>query len=97
MAEESPPLKRDCHGKPKNPPAEITKLPPPPPATTILQTNIFFELFYDGPYDLTLSNRSWGIHRVPPPSRAIVLSEITFALFNASISPSYKKQVSVYN
>lgn len=57
--------------------------------------NLFFELFYEGPYDLSLINRSWGIHRVPPPNRAIVVSEIAYALFNVSMSPSYKKQVIV--
>ncbi|KAJ8683000.1 hypothetical protein QAD02_018792 [Eretmocerus hayati] len=55
--------------------------------------NTFFELFYDGPYNLTLSNRSWGIHRVREPLRAIILSEITCSLTSSSMLPSYKKQV----
>ncbi|XP_023318965.1 uncharacterized protein LOC106658600 [Trichogramma pretiosum] len=94
--EGSPPAKKECLAKnksPSNPPASETTILQPPPPPPPAQINIFFELFYDGPYDLTLSNRSWGIHRVPPPNRAIVLSEITFALFNVAISPSYKKQV----
>lgn len=90
--EASPPAKKECLVKTKSPPIETTILQPPPPPPPS-QMNFFFELFYDGPYELTLSNRSWGIHRVPPPNRAIVLSEITFALFNVAISPSYKKQV----
>ncbi|XP_014210201.1 uncharacterized protein LOC106640618 [Copidosoma floridanum] len=86
--EDTPPAKKECHGKTKNLQIiETTILPPPPP----LQANLFFELFYDGPYDLTLFNRSWGIHRVPPPNRAIVLSEMT--LLDMSLPPSYKKKV----
>ncbi|OXU27469.1 hypothetical protein TSAR_011207 [Trichomalopsis sarcophagae] len=89
--EDSPQVKNDAIIKTKNLPSETTILSPPPIPLAV--NNIFFELFYDGPYDLTLSNRLWGIHRVPPPNRAIVLSEITFSLFNVSMSPSYKKQV----